>query len=106
MLAIFGAFRKQWKAFVDEFDKLGKHLDQARDDYATLMSTRTRLLRNKIDEVDRLLEQEEVALPEESGSGETEVGLLVLHDLKVHGPHADGREFAMCLASRAPASYN
>jgi DNA recombination protein RmuC len=27
MLAIFGAFRKQWKAFVDEFDKLGKHLD-------------------------------------------------------------------------------
>jgi len=73
MLAILGAFRKQWKAFVDEFDKLGKHLDQAKDNYAALMSTRTRLLQNKIDEVDRLREQEGVALPEESGSGETEV---------------------------------
>jgi hypothetical protein len=31
------------------------------------------LLQNKIDEVDRLREQEGVALPEESGSGETEV---------------------------------
>ncbi|HZL82797.1 MAG TPA: DNA recombination protein RmuC, partial [Candidatus Deferrimicrobium sp.] len=39
MLAILGAFRKQWKAFVDEFDKLGKHLDQAKDNYAALMST-------------------------------------------------------------------
>jgi len=83
MLVILGAFRKQWKAFVEEFEKLGKHLDQARDDYAALTSTRTRLLQSKIDELDRLREQEGVALPMETSA--TEVGV----DLTADSPSTD-----------------
>jgi DNA recombination protein RmuC len=62
MLAILGAFGKQWKAFVAEFDKLGKHLRQANEDYAELMDTRARFLQRKIDDVDKLREQEGIAL--------------------------------------------
>jgi DNA recombination protein RmuC len=78
ILAILGAFGKQWKAFVAEFDKLGKHLRQANEDYAELMDTRARLLQRKIDDVDRLREQEGVALLPETDA--IEAGAEVKRD--------------------------
>lgn len=75
MLAILGAFRKQWNRFVEEFDKLGSHIDQVNRDYTMLKNSRSRLLQKKIDDVDRLREQEGVALPQELSTSEVETEL-------------------------------
>lgn len=76
MLAILGTFRKQWSALVEQFDKLGKHIEQVRDAYSTLTGTRARVLQSKINAVNRLREQEGVPMPQKAlGAGEPEPDL-------------------------------
>ncbi len=54
MLSLFGQFRKQWKEYLKQFDKVGKRIESLQKDYDTLMGTRRRQLDKPLDRIEEL----------------------------------------------------
>lgn len=54
ILEHLGEFQKQWGRFVEAMEKMGRKLDEARNEFDDLKSTRTRLLERQLDKIDDL----------------------------------------------------
>jgi DNA recombination protein RmuC len=64
ILALLGAFKKQWGAFVEKMDKLDRSLTTARKDYDELAGTRRRALERPLDRIDALRNEQQLDLIE------------------------------------------
>ncbi len=60
ILKLLGAFRKQWKEFVNRLEQLGRKLDAAQKDYELLTTTRQRQLEKPLDKLDDLRKQRDL----------------------------------------------
>ena len=73
ILALLGAFARQWTKYTEAVDQLGRHLERAMKSYDDVTSTRTRMLERQLDRIEELRQQRNVALPdvvdEEAGTG-------------------------------------
>ena len=78
LLALFGAFNKQWKEFLKKLERLGKQIERARDDYESLVTTRRRSLDRPLERLEEIRKQSgiEVSLPE-AESPESEVEIIL-----------------------------
>ena len=54
MLSQMGVFNKQWKAFIDGFDRLGKRIRSVQDEYDALLTTRRRQLERPLQRIEEL----------------------------------------------------
>ncbi len=54
LLSLYGAFRKEWEAFVDKLDVLGKRLFDAQKEYDALITTRRRGLDRSLERIEKL----------------------------------------------------
>jgi DNA recombination protein RmuC len=54
ILSLLGAFKKQWDAFVQKMQVLGKRIDDAQKEYETLITTRRRQLDKPLDKIEEL----------------------------------------------------
>ncbi|MFC1919720.1 DNA recombination protein RmuC [Chloroflexota bacterium] len=54
ILALFGAFNKQWQAFKSSMEKMGRRIDDAKREYDLLVSTRSNQLERPLEQIDRL----------------------------------------------------
>ena len=54
LLALFGAFSKQWKEFLKRLEHLGKQIEGARDDYENLVTTRRRGLDRPLERLEEI----------------------------------------------------
>jgi DNA recombination protein RmuC len=57
-LALFGNFYKQWEAFKESMDNMGKHIDKTRDEYQKLVTTRINTLEKPLHQIEDLRKQE------------------------------------------------
>ncbi len=75
LLALFGAFSKQWKEFLKRLEHLGKQIEGARDDYENLVTTRRRCLDRpleRLEEIRKLSGLEAASLEGSLTEGESE----------------------------------
>lgn len=63
MLALLGAFNKQWDAFIRSFDKLGKKIQDVQDEFNALTSTRRNKLDLQIKRIEDLRKQKGIPEP-------------------------------------------
>ena len=54
ILEHLGEFQKQWGKFVEAMEKMGRKLDEARNEFDDLKTTRTRLLERQLDKIEDL----------------------------------------------------
>jgi DNA recombination protein RmuC len=54
ILEHLGEFQKQWGRFVEAMEKMGRKLDEARNEFDDLKTTRTRLLERQLDKIEDL----------------------------------------------------
>ena len=54
ILEHLGEFQKQWGKFVETMEKMGRKLDEARNEFDELKTTRTRLLERQLDKIEDL----------------------------------------------------
>lgn len=54
ILEHLGEFQKQWGKFVETMEKMGRKLDEARNEFDDLKTTRTRLLERQLDKIEDL----------------------------------------------------
>ena len=66
ILALLGAFHKQWGMYGEVVDKLGRRLEDAMNEYHKLTTTRARQLERQLDKIDDLRQQRGIPLPDES----------------------------------------
>jgi DNA recombination protein RmuC len=57
-LSLFGTFNKQWEAFKESLDNMGKYIDRTRDEYQKLVTTRTNTLEKPLRQIEELRKQE------------------------------------------------
>lgn len=70
MLSLFGQFRKQWKEYLKQFDKVGKRIESLQSDYDTLMGTRRRQLDKPLDRIEELRTRRSIPVASEPEPGE------------------------------------
>lgn len=58
VVALLGGFAKQWDAFTDQMDKVGRRVDGLQQDYEALMGTRRRALDRQLDRIEDLRRRE------------------------------------------------
>lgn len=58
ILSLLATFSKQWDVFVKSFDKLGKKIQEAQDEFNTLTSTRRNQLERQIKKIDDIRRRE------------------------------------------------
>jgi len=63
ILEHLGEFQKQWGRFVEAMEKMGRKLDEARNEFDDLKTTRTRLLEKQLDKIEDLRAAREEATP-------------------------------------------
>ena len=71
ILALLGAFGKQWDAFINSFDKLGNKIRDVQEEFNSLTSTRRNQLERQLKKIEDLREQEKIAeaeIPKEDTS--------------------------------------
>ncbi len=54
ILSLLGAFNKQWTLFIESMDKMGKKIDEARDEFDRLVSTRRNQLERPLKQIEEL----------------------------------------------------
>jgi len=54
VLTLLGEFTRQWGKYTEALDKLGQRIDQTRDEYEKLRTTRTNVLQRPLDKIDQL----------------------------------------------------
>lgn len=64
IMKLLGDFNKQWLAFREGMDKMGKRLDDAQKEYQALVSTRSTKLERPLQQIDALRQSHNLALPE------------------------------------------
>lgn len=60
ILSLLGAFNKQWDAFINSFDKLGRKLKETQDEFNNLTSTRRTQLERPIRKIEELRKQRSI----------------------------------------------
>jgi len=60
IMSLLGAFNKQWDAFVNSMEKMGKRIEDARKEYNTLTSTRRNQLERSLRQIEDLRQQREI----------------------------------------------
>ena len=63
VIGLLGAFDKQWQAYSEQMDKLGRAIESTQRAYEDLRTTRTNMLERPLDKIDALRQSR--ALPEE-----------------------------------------
>ncbi len=63
ILSLFGGFNKQWNAFVDSFDKMGKRIEETQKEFHNLTSTRRNQLERSLRKIEDLRMQKSVSEP-------------------------------------------
>jgi DNA recombination protein RmuC len=63
ILAVLGAFTRQWEKYSELVDRMGKSLEQTVAHYDALVTTRARQLQRQLDKIETLRTQQNVALP-------------------------------------------
>lgn len=61
MLSLFGAFHNQWSKFVDSFDKMGKKIQDAQNEFISLSTTRKNQLERPLRKIEDLRKQKGIA---------------------------------------------
>lgn len=70
ILALFGSFNKQWQAFNDCLEKMGRRLDEAQKEYQVLTTTRKQKLEQPLRRIEALRTEKGIELdPRESERG-------------------------------------
>jgi DNA recombination protein RmuC len=64
MLSLFGSFRKQWDNFTKSFDKVGRKIEEAQDEFNNLTTTRRRQLEKPIKELEELRKEQGISEPQ------------------------------------------
>jgi len=62
IMSLLGGFNKQWDAFVSSFDKMGKRIEEAQNEFNNLTSTRRNQLERSLRKIEDLRKQKN--LPE------------------------------------------
>ncbi len=72
IMSLLGTFHKQWDSFVNSFEKMGKKIEEARDEFNNLTSTRRNQLERPLRKIQDLRRQKSIVevLPIEN-TGET-----------------------------------
>ena len=60
ILSLLGTFNKQWEAFQDSMEKMGKKIDDAQDEFTRLTTTRKRQLEKPLQQIEELRKQKEI----------------------------------------------
>jgi len=66
ILALLGAFKREWDKYTELMNKLGQNLQQTLEQYESLTTTRTRKLDAQLVKIEGLRSQERIALPPET----------------------------------------
>ena len=74
MLALFGAFKAQWEAFLKKLELVGRRIGDAQKEYDALTTTRRRKLERPLDRIEELRTRKRIpaATPEERGMDDSE----------------------------------
>lgn len=56
ILSLYGEFRKQWHAYVECYEKLGRKIDDVRNEYENLKGTRTNMVEKPLKKIEALRE--------------------------------------------------
>ncbi|MBW7996599.1 MAG: DNA recombination protein RmuC [Candidatus Glassbacteria bacterium] len=75
ILSLLGMFKKQWDAFVNKFETLGKRIASVQNEYETLTTTRRRALDRPLDRIEGLRTQRglPIASADEDNEADSEV---------------------------------
>lgn len=60
ILSLFGAFNKQWKAFTDSFEKMGKKIQEAQKEFDAMSLTRRNQLERPLRKIEDLRKRENI----------------------------------------------
>ncbi|MFN8041291.1 MAG: DNA recombination protein RmuC [Acidimicrobiales bacterium] len=90
ILRCLGDFTKQWDAFADKLDTLGKQLGTVQRSYDDLSGVRKRQLTRHLDEIDRLRTRHGLVDPVEVASGASDAGAADLSVGDDAPPSTDG----------------
>jgi len=87
ILSLLGSFNKQWQAFIQSMDKMGRRIEDARTEFLRLTSTRRNQLERPLREIESLRMQrgipaEGVSLESKDGGKEEEVNDLDTWDVE------------------------
>ena len=61
ILSLLGTFNKQWEAFQESMDKMGKKIDDAQDEFTRLTTTRKKQLEKPLQKIEELRKQKEIS---------------------------------------------
>ena len=61
IMSLLGAFNKQWDAFVSSFDKMGKRIEEAQNEFNNLTSTRRKQLERILRRIEDLRNQRDIS---------------------------------------------
>ncbi|MEA2014660.1 MAG: DNA recombination protein RmuC [Thermodesulfobacteriota bacterium] len=61
IISLLGSFNKQWDAFVGSFDKMGKRIEEAQNEFNKLSSTRRNKLERSLRKIEDLRKQRDIA---------------------------------------------
>jgi DNA recombination protein RmuC len=70
VLAHMAKFQKQWEAFIGSMDKMGKRLEDAKQEFDHLVSTRRNQLERPLKEIERIRQEQGNLPPSEPGEEE------------------------------------
>lgn len=56
--ALFESFTKQWEAFKESMDNMGKYIEKAREEYQKLLTTRTNTLEKPLHQIEEMRKRE------------------------------------------------
>lgn len=62
ILSLLGTFNKQWEAFQESMDKMGKRIDDAQDEFTKLTTTRKKQLEKPLQKIEELRKQKEISI--------------------------------------------
>ena len=71
ILKLLGEFSKQWNAYKDKFRIMGERLDAAKNEYDTLITTRSNMLERPLKKIDDLRRQNAIVLDSNINLDET-----------------------------------
>jgi len=72
ILNLLAEFNKQWYNFKEGMDKMGKKIDDAQQQFQTLVSTRTKKLEKPLQQIEDIRNQSQLRLPQADGGGEAQ----------------------------------
>jgi len=64
ILNLLGEFNKQWGLFKEGMDKMGRKIDDARNEFEKLTAARTKKLEKPLQQIENIRSQHQLALPE------------------------------------------